>query len=138
MFNASCKTPNSSSEIKPCIKDKSNISSTCLRLAVVKKKVKKSSTYDGQTLLCLHFDWSPHPSCVVQLDVNRGTRNSRFPQDFSSHYHRRRHSTFLVLTVPIATMVRHKLKLELAGEISFLSFYSGVLSTLLLNLSFLI
>lgn len=38
----------------------------------------------------------------------------------------------------IATMVRHKLKLELAGEISFLSFYSGVLSTLLLNLSFLV
>ena len=65
------------------------------------KKSKKSSTSNGQTLLCLHFDWSCHPSCVVQLNVNSGTRNSRFPQDFSSHYHRRRHSTFLVLKVPI-------------------------------------
>ena len=35
------------------------------------KKSEKSSTYDGQTLLCLHFDWSRHPSCVVQLNVNR-------------------------------------------------------------------
>ena len=64
------------------------------------KKSEKSSTYDRQTLLCLHFDWSRHPSCVVQLNVNSGTRNSRFAQDFSSHYHRRRHSTFLVLNVP--------------------------------------
>ena len=97
--NTSCKTPNSSSEIKTCIKDKSNISSTCLRVAIVKKS-EKSGTYDGQTLLCLRFDWSRHPSCVVQLNVNSGKRNSRFPQDFSSHYHRRRHSTFLVLKVP--------------------------------------
>jgi len=70
------------------------------------KKSKKSRTYNGQTLLCLHFDWSRHPSCVVQLNANSGTRNSRFPQDFSSHYHRRRHSTFLVLKVPIVHLIK--------------------------------
>ena len=99
--NTSCKTPNSSSEIKTCIKDKSNISSTCLRLAIMRKKVKKVvRTMDKPSFVYILTGHVIRASSLVQLNVNSGTRNSRFPQDFSSHYHRRRHSTFLVLKVP--------------------------------------
>ena len=100
--NTSCKTPNSSSQIKTCIKDKSNISPTCLRLAIMRKKVKKVvRTMDKPSFVYILTGHVIRASSVVQLNVNSGTRNSRFPQDFSSHYHgRRRHSTFLVLKVP--------------------------------------
>ena len=39
------------------------------------------------------------PSCVVQITSVVG-HVTRFPQDSSSHYNRRRHSTFFVLKVP--------------------------------------